>query len=169
MAQRQTRLGTCNPLPSSNALYWIQRAPVKPRNQAEKGAKRCTAAPASAGSKVKFQKNFFVNACRGLTAAFLTASRKKHARTVFLVIACAAAGTSRECPNINCRCASRLNRKGESFRCVACGQVEDADGVGAGNIRSRTLKNLEGRRRWLQSCKTADSPRIEHTLRPAGA
>jgi len=55
--------------------------------------------------------------------------------------------TSRECPA--CRCASELNRRGEQFRCVACGHTEDADGVGAGNVRSRALKNLEGRQKWL--------------------
>jgi len=57
--------------------------------------------------------------------------------------------TSRCCPNVNCRCVSRLNRKGELFRCVACGHTEDADSVGAGNIRIRTLKTLEARRAWL--------------------
>ena len=64
-----------------------------------------------------------------------------------LLVATLPFGTSRECPA--CRRASALNRRGEQFRCVACGHTEDADSVGAGNIRSRTLAILEGRRRWL--------------------
>ena len=66
-----------------------------------------------------------------------------------LLVAVHPANTSRECPNIDRRCASALNRKGESFRCVACGHTEDADRVGAGNIRSGTLKILDWRREWL--------------------
>ena len=66
-----------------------------------------------------------------------------------LLVAVHPANTSRECPNIDCRCASALNRKGESFRCVACGHTEDADRVGAGNIRSKTLEILDRRRGWL--------------------
>ena len=79
----------------------------------------------------------------------------KAAENRVLVIAVDPRGTSRECPNTvagqPCRCASALNRKGEQFRCVACGHSEDADGVGAGNIRSRTLATLQGRRRWLSN------------------
>jgi Putative transposase DNA-binding domain len=67
-----------------------------------------------------------------------------------LLVAVHPANTFRECPKIYCRCASALNRKGESFRCVACGHTEDADRVGAGNIRSRTLAVLERRREWLR-------------------
>lgn len=68
-----------------------------------------------------------------------------------LLVAVYPRGTSRECPVITCRCASELNRRGELFRCVACGHTEDADGVGAGNIRSRTLANLEQRREWQRA------------------
>jgi hypothetical protein len=74
-----------------------------------------------------------------------------------LLVATLPFDTSRECPA--CRCASALNRRGEQFRCVACGHTEDADSVGAGNIRSRTLAILEGRRRWLSrraSCLSMD-------------
>lgn len=73
---------------------------------------------------------------------------KAHENRVLLV-AVHPSNTSRECPKLPCRCASALNRKGESFRCVACGHTEDADRVGAGNIRSRTLKILDGRREWF--------------------
>ena len=66
-----------------------------------------------------------------------------------LLVAVHPSNTSRECPKIDCRCASAMNRKGESFRCVACGHTEDADRVGAGNIRSRTLAILAARRAWL--------------------
>jgi transposase len=79
-----------------------------------------------------------------------------------LLVTVPPSGTSRECPNILCRCASALNRRGELFRCVACGHTEDADGVGAGNIRSRTLRNLNGRRRWLNS--HPDSPNKAHSV-----
>jgi len=67
-----------------------------------------------------------------------------------LVIAVYARGTSRECPNTLCGCASALNRKNEVFRCIACGYTADADRVGAHNIRSRTLVILARRRDWLQ-------------------
>jgi ribosomal protein S27AE len=66
-----------------------------------------------------------------------------------LLVAVQPRDTSRECPN--CRCASELNRKGERFSCIRCGYTEDADGVGAGNVRSRTLEILNRRRRWLES------------------
>jgi putative transposase len=79
-----------------------------------------------------------------------------------LLVTVPPAGTSRECPNIKCRCASALNRRGELFRCAACGHTEDADGVGAGNIRLRTLRNLDGRRRWLNS--HPDSPNKAHSV-----
>ncbi|MBV8226147.1 MAG: transposase [Verrucomicrobia bacterium] len=67
-----------------------------------------------------------------------------------LLIAVYARGTSRECPNKvqPCGCASALNRKGEVFRCIACGYTADADRVGAHNIRSRTLAILALRRDW---------------------
>jgi Putative transposase DNA-binding domain len=66
-----------------------------------------------------------------------------------LLVAVLPRNTSRECPA--CRRVSALNRKGELFRCVACGHIEDADSVGSGNIRSRTLTILDQRRAWLNS------------------
>ena len=78
----------------------------------------------------------------------------KAAENPVLVIAVDPRKTSRECPD--CGCASALNRRGEQFRCVACGHTEDADGVGAHNIRSRTLAILQKRRGWLVS--HPDSP-----------
>jgi Putative transposase DNA-binding domain len=73
----------------------------------------------------------------------------KAAENRVLVIAVDPRKTSRECPD--CGCASALNRRGEQFRCVACGHTEDADGVGAHNICSRTLAILQKRRGWLVS------------------
>jgi len=73
--------------------------------------------------------------------------------------------TSRTCPNVNCRCVSRLNRKGELFRCVRCGHTEDADSVGAGNTRIRTLENLEARRKWLKANPTSANKTYRPTRR----
>lgn len=47
--------------------------------------------------------------------------------------------TSLTCPD--CRAVDRMNRTGESFRCVACGYAEDADIVGARNILARGLSD----------------------------
>jgi len=48
--------------------------------------------------------------------------------------------TSQDCPA--CGRRDPLNRRGESFLCVACGHASDADTVGARNILARTLANL---------------------------
>jgi len=48
--------------------------------------------------------------------------------------------TSRTCPACS-RCTS-MNRKGERFRCIACGYAGDADVVGARNILAKTLLTL---------------------------
>lgn len=61
-----------------------------------------------------------------------------------LLVAVPPKDTSRECPA--CRRVSALNRTGELFQCVDCRHTEDADSVGAGNIRSRTLEILAQRR-----------------------
>lgn len=47
--------------------------------------------------------------------------------------------TSQECPE--CSTVSKLNRTGESFCCVSCGHTDDADIVGATNIRNRGISN----------------------------
>jgi IS605 OrfB family transposase len=50
------------------------------------------------------------------------------------------ANTSRTCPD--CGAAHKENRKGEKFRCLACGRAGDADTIGATNILARTLATL---------------------------
>lgn len=50
------------------------------------------------------------------------------------------ANTSRECPA--CNKTSERNRRGETFKCIFCGYTEDADHVGAMNVRARTLRAI---------------------------
>ena len=82
-----------------------------------------------------------------------------------LRIAVSPRNTSRTCPNRDCRHVSKLNRKGEQFRCVQCGHAEDADSVGAGNIRLRTLNNLDARRRWLNAHPSSVNKTYQPTRR----
>jgi len=70
-----------------------------------------------------------------------------------LVVPVLAAYTSRICPK--CLKESEKNRKGERFRCVSCGYGQDADFVGATNIRSRTLRLLG----------SLESPRLKNQLK----
>lgn len=57
-----------------------------------------------------------------------------------LLVAVPAAYTSRTCPR--CSTESRKNRSGERFTCIGCGYANDADFVGATNVRSLTLRFL---------------------------
>jgi len=50
------------------------------------------------------------------------------------------ANTSRTCPV--CKTVSKMSRRGEDFECISCLHEEDADTVGALEIRQRTLRFL---------------------------
>jgi IS605 OrfB family transposase len=58
-----------------------------------------------------------------------------------LVVSVPPAYTSQTCPI--CGMVSKLNRKGEKFKCIACGHTADADHVGSLNVLTRTLQILQ--------------------------
>jgi IS605 OrfB family transposase len=63
--------------------------------------------------------------------------------------------SSQECPK--CSTVSKLNRTGENFCCVSCGHTDDADVVGATNIRNRGHRQHEPREPTV--------PRLEKTCK----
>ena len=58
-----------------------------------------------------------------------------------LVVSVPSAYTSQTCPI--CGMVSKLNRKGEKFKCIACGHTADANHVGSLNVLTRTLQILQ--------------------------
>lgn len=60
--------------------------------------------------------------------------------------------TSQDCPA--CKRRDSLNRRGENFLCVTCGNAGDADTVGAQNILVRTLVTLG----------SVESPRLKRSV-----
>lgn len=57
-----------------------------------------------------------------------------------LLVPVVAAYTSQTCPA--CGSCKRENRRGESFKCLACGYAGDADTVGSLNVLARTLRTI---------------------------
>lgn len=93
------------------------------------------------GKSEKRSKKFRTAMAPWVYSQVLRRIKEKAEENRVLVVPVPPAYTSQTCPA--CGVVSKLNRKGEKFKCTVCGHTADSDHVGALNVLVRTLQVLQ--------------------------